>query len=204
VGTLLNWRLQLCVDTSVTKVCGNGVVESGEACDDANLVAGDGCNNSCQMEFSCAAGQTPTLLRSSNGRLVVGGVAPNDTVSAINFAGAGTVRKAVVLVEEFGMAAPIEATLRLQSPAGTQILLSRNRGPFDGEGFASTFFDDLSPNVLPGGSSVFRGWFRPEAPLSGVDGQVATGTWLLRAEDRGFFSDRGGLLGAWTLGLCVE
>jgi hypothetical protein len=37
-----------------------------------------------------------------------------------------------------------------------------------------------------------------------VDGQVATGTWLLRAEDRGFFSDRGGLLGAWTLGLCVE
>lgn len=32
-------------------VCGNGSIETGEACDDGNLINGDGCANSCQYEF---------------------------------------------------------------------------------------------------------------------------------------------------------
>lgn len=32
------------------RVCGNGVVENGEACDDGNAVAGDGCSSRCQNE----------------------------------------------------------------------------------------------------------------------------------------------------------
>jgi cysteine-rich repeat protein len=32
-------------------VCGNGVVEHGEQCDDGNLVDGDGCNAHCQTEL---------------------------------------------------------------------------------------------------------------------------------------------------------
>ncbi len=39
-----------------TPVCGNGVIEAGEACDDGNRNVGDGCNNStCQVEvgWSC-------------------------------------------------------------------------------------------------------------------------------------------------------
>jgi len=31
-------------------VCGNGVVEAGEACDDGNLIDGDGCSSACQLE----------------------------------------------------------------------------------------------------------------------------------------------------------
>ena len=31
-------------------VCGNGVPESGEACDDGNLVPGDGCDEKCELE----------------------------------------------------------------------------------------------------------------------------------------------------------
>lgn len=31
-------------------VCGNGIVEEGEACDDGNLINGDGCDSSCQVE----------------------------------------------------------------------------------------------------------------------------------------------------------
>ena len=30
--------------------CGNGVLEAGEQCDDGNLVSGDGCNASCEIE----------------------------------------------------------------------------------------------------------------------------------------------------------
>ena len=44
--------------------CGNGVLEAGEACDDGNTTAGDGCNLSCLLELgqtcamntSCASG----------------------------------------------------------------------------------------------------------------------------------------------------
>jgi cysteine-rich repeat protein len=31
-------------------VCGNGILESGEHCDDGNVVAGDGCSPLCELE----------------------------------------------------------------------------------------------------------------------------------------------------------
>ena len=39
----------------IMPICGNGVIESGEQCDDNNTNPGDGCNSSCQIEpgFSC-------------------------------------------------------------------------------------------------------------------------------------------------------
>jgi cysteine-rich repeat protein len=38
-------------------ICGNGVLDSGEACDDGNTVAGDGCSASCRFESPAGAGQ---------------------------------------------------------------------------------------------------------------------------------------------------
>src|SRR5690625_2059201 len=31
-------------------VCGNGILEEGEACDDGNTASGDGCSSTCQIE----------------------------------------------------------------------------------------------------------------------------------------------------------
>jgi len=39
-----------CVEPSV---CGNGIVESGEECDDGNTISGDGCSATCTLEISC-------------------------------------------------------------------------------------------------------------------------------------------------------
>lgn len=39
----------MCMDI-VCPVCGNGILESGEQCDDGNTNNGDGCSNSCQCE----------------------------------------------------------------------------------------------------------------------------------------------------------
>ncbi|MEO8842284.1 MAG: hypothetical protein ABI704_11980 [Kofleriaceae bacterium] len=43
-------------------VCGNGVVETGETCDDSNAVDGDGCSAQCQTETSA----TPRIVGSMN------------------------------------------------------------------------------------------------------------------------------------------
>jgi len=56
-----------------TPVCGNGVLESGEPCDDGNTTAGDGCNDGCQREpgFSCEG--EPSLCTTICGDGIVAG-----------------------------------------------------------------------------------------------------------------------------------
>jgi cysteine-rich repeat protein len=43
-------------------VCGNGVAENDEQCDDGNLFAWDGCDYACQVEITVAAAGTPEEL----------------------------------------------------------------------------------------------------------------------------------------------
>jgi cysteine-rich repeat protein len=38
-----------------SQVCGNGVLDSGESCDDGNLEGGDGCSPACRTEAAAAA-----------------------------------------------------------------------------------------------------------------------------------------------------
>ncbi len=49
---------------TVGAVCGNGVIESGEECDDGNTVSGDGCSATCQTEGGGGGGGggTPTTV----------------------------------------------------------------------------------------------------------------------------------------------
>ena len=41
------------VSEAEAATCGNGVIESGEACDDANLTSNDGCSATCAVEQEC-------------------------------------------------------------------------------------------------------------------------------------------------------
>ena len=54
-------------------VCGNGVVEGFEDCDDGNTVDGDGCSRSCTIERASAPAVTPTPARMSSGGCASGG-----------------------------------------------------------------------------------------------------------------------------------
>jgi len=60
-GDVIN-NYQLVV--TITATCGNGMVEAGEACDDGNLAAGDGCNATCVVEpgYTCI-GTAPSVCR---------------------------------------------------------------------------------------------------------------------------------------------
>ena len=42
--------VKLCGETTFIPVCGNGIIESGEECDDGNLVNGDACSSDCKIE----------------------------------------------------------------------------------------------------------------------------------------------------------
>ena len=59
--------------TDVPALCGNGVVDPGEACDDGNLVDGDGCEASCQLgEPVCGNGVVDPGEACDDGNLVDG------------------------------------------------------------------------------------------------------------------------------------
>jgi cysteine-rich repeat protein len=49
-------------DADCSPVCGNGVVESGEQCDDGNTTPGDGCDASCMLEIPPTAYRISSLL----------------------------------------------------------------------------------------------------------------------------------------------
>ena len=51
------------IDGTPAAVCGNGVVESGESCDDGNARPGDGCSGLCRVEpnFACPTPNAPCM-----------------------------------------------------------------------------------------------------------------------------------------------
>lgn len=55
--TISNVKLQ-------PKVCGNGIVESGEQCDDGNVLDGDGCSSVCAIEMDYICNSSPSICTS--------------------------------------------------------------------------------------------------------------------------------------------
>lgn len=48
---------------TITDLCGNGVVETGEVCDDGNSVSGDGCTETCVLEpGACCLGTACSIM----------------------------------------------------------------------------------------------------------------------------------------------
>jgi cysteine-rich repeat protein len=48
--------IKISKNLTTTSICGNGIIESGESCDDGNMVNGDGCSNTCSVEAFCGNG----------------------------------------------------------------------------------------------------------------------------------------------------
>jgi len=84
----------------------------------------------------------------------------------------------------------------VQAPWGSQYTLFNRRGG-SGDHLVNTLFDDQAAAGIAQGVAPFTGSFRPEGPLSGVNGRNAKGTWTLFVSDRQT-RDSGKLLD-WTL-----
>ena len=67
-------------------ICGNNIIENGEACDDGNMINGDGCSNACQTEggggcqtaMDCNDGNPCTMDACNNGNCQYS-ISPNGT-----------------------------------------------------------------------------------------------------------------------------
>ncbi|MBC7930729.1 MAG: proprotein convertase P-domain-containing protein [Rubrivivax sp.] len=84
-----------------------------------------------------------------------------------------------------------DVEVRLVHPDGTIVLLSDNRGGA-GQNYGTgandcsgtpTVFDDSASVGIANGTAPFAGSFRPEQPLSALNGKPTAGTWTLRVSD---------------------
>ena len=84
-----------------------------------------------------------------------------------------------------------DLTLTLIAPDGTPVTLARNRGG-SGDNFGGnandcsgtpTVFDDSAATAIGAGAAPFTGSFKPESPLSDLNGKSIHGTWILRVSD---------------------
>ncbi len=91
-----------------------------------------------------------------------------------------------------------DLTLSLIAPDGTSVALANNRGG-GGDNFGSgandcsgtpTVFDDAAGTAIGAGIAPFAGSFRPDSPLSALNGKAVNGIWRLRVTD-GFDLDQG-------------
>ncbi|HXD33941.1 MAG TPA: S8 family serine peptidase, partial [Pyrinomonadaceae bacterium] len=87
-----------------------------------------------------------------------------------------------------------DLVLELVAPDGTTVVLSQNRdtalGGGDNYGTGAndcsgtpTIFDDSAATAIGAGLPPFAGTFRPETPLSDLNGHTLAGTWKLRITD---------------------
>jgi subtilisin-like proprotein convertase family protein len=84
-----------------------------------------------------------------------------------------------------------DLVIALVHPDNTVVPLANNRG---GSGLnygtgtndcagTSTVFDDAGGTAISGGTAPFAGTFRPESPLSALNGKPTAGVWKLRVSD---------------------
>ena len=88
--------------------------------------------------------------------------------------------------------------LSLIGPNAVSIPLSTNRGT-SGDNFVNTVFDDAATTPISAGAAPFTGSFKPEAPLSGLNGISAAGNWTLKVVDNA--GQDVGTIDNWTLTL---
>ncbi|MCC7474806.1 MAG: proprotein convertase P-domain-containing protein [Pirellulales bacterium] len=86
--------------------------------------------------------------------------------------------------------------LYLISPSGTRVELSSDNGG-SGDHYTNTTFDDEAPTSVTLGAAPFAGHYRPEVPLSTLDGEDANGIWTLEVRDDSP-SDTG-ILHSWSI-----
>jgi subtilisin-like proprotein convertase family protein len=153
----------------------------------------------CFLIFSCDTSKKvgeKTFEETTPSSFIVG-----SNESSIVVSGAATVIAKVTVKLTILHQSTDDLELTVQSPLGTQVLLSdRNRGT-DGDSYSDTVFDDSATTSIADLSnfSPFTGTFKPEQLLSTFNGEDANGTWKLLIVDDGNNGSAYRQLSNWSL-----
>ncbi len=170
-------------------------VDPSVACGDtvtATLQLQDGATDLGTVTFTLQVGApgAPDTATYSSGNIAVPIPDVNTVEVPINVPDTGLVQDVNVRVR-LNHTFDGDLDISLVHPDGTVILLSNNRGG-SGDNFGTgandcsgtpTVFDDEAGPTIASGVAPFAGSFKPDTPLSGMDGKPSNGTWKLRVTD---------------------
>lgn len=158
----------------------------------ATLQLQDGMNNLGTVTFTLETGAlgAPVSTTHSSGNIAVPIVDLTTVEVPITVSDLGAVDDVNVRVR-LNHTFDGDLEIRLVHPDGTVVLLSDNRGGA-GDNFGAgandcsgthTVFDDSAAVAISGGVAPFASSFRPEQPLSALNGKPTNGIWKLRVTD---------------------
>jgi len=131
------------------------------------------------IAFSVPTGTTP-LHTASDVPKAIPDNSPVGATSTLAITAPGTVTKVTVTLS-IAHTFDGDLTIQLISPAGTTVNLSDRNG--GNANFFDTVFDDDAPTPIASGVAPFNGVFRPDQPLSTLNGAAITGAWKLFVVD---------------------
>jgi subtilisin-like proprotein convertase family protein len=167
--------------------CGDGIDNDG----DGSLDCGDtDCGVACSL--ACEVGTQVILVGPGLPKPIIG-----NTVTTVSYDGGGVVTHAAVEVSLLQSYNPT-INIRLEAPNGSLVELSTGN---DGSHYTDTVFIDEASTSIIDGAFPYTGAFRPEGPLSVVDGRNPYGNWTLHVDDQYSYND--GTLNEYKLYLCV-
>lgn len=199
----------VCAGSRACEICGDGVQQSHEACDDGNLTNGDGCENDC----------TPTPLPNP----IVLCATPNQPITGW---GPGAANPANINVPHLGTVTDVDVSIRaahtwpgdlrfsLSHGGVTRVLVDRVGIPSSSMGCSTDNVDVTLDDEGPGGSvenvcrvsvpGVFSPPSRlPQESLASFDGLEMQGVWSLVTDD--FFAPGDdGTLQLWCVTISWE
>jgi subtilisin-like proprotein convertase family protein len=160
--------------------------------------------------FSADASFTNTYLPAANqinlpipsaGTGGSGNLSADRTVSQItvNKSPSGALVSKVIVNLNINHTSDRDLVITLVNPDGVTNVLVRN---ILGQNFANTTFDDAGAVPISQGTSPYEGIFKPQVPLSVLNGGIANGTWTLQIEDQS--SGDIGTLVNWSLSIISD
>ncbi|MGF1634938.1 MAG: S8 family serine peptidase [Phycisphaerae bacterium] len=166
----------------------NGVIDGGE-----NGIAGvtlfADLNNNGQFD-----GQVATFAAQDLPKQIL---SLSTAISSIDVTGVpGTVSGLTVTIDEILHTWTADLDIYLRAPDGQRVELSTDNGS-SGDDYINTTFDDNAPVSVIGQSAPFTGTFRPEEPLSTLNGLPIEGVWSLEVYDDANLDE--GVLNGWSI-----